>query len=722
MATSQDAVANALFDVIDAAVREILRHENPERFLDWMRANARRLLPAEVTTTEDGGAALSVALGRAIWNATPLPGNHFRPKPVSEPGRNDPCPCGSGRKYKQCCAHAPRFDMLTAEEVWPILIAQLPRARLDEAVSARRIPPAALAAAAVSYLDDGLPNKAAALLEPVFENDVERLDERFETAFDLLCDAYAEQGNERKRQRFAERIAQQAHGALQRAAWQRLAAMRHDAGQFEAAWEAIRMANQAEPGHPIVGLNELTLLVSENRLDEARARATFWVAKLTREQYPDDAVLEMFRAAVRDPARALAQAMVAHTGADLDRLATWVTRMEQQPLPRYRLQKEQVLDPSDMDSVREAMRQRMLAMGVAHEHLEAESERLAREIQKTHERAQRKAARRGTPPPQNGDLFDDEDATDAIDTDSGRPEFELHPAESLAALEQAWHQVFPCTKPMLTAPVSGDIEEAWTPQAQADWIAFLERRPEAADSLDILDDVAGALLHLEWELPQGARGGLAARVIERGCAIVEGAVADHPDATLPWATTRNRNAIRALARRGALAIEARDDAAICGTAGAVLALNPHDNHGLRLILVNSYLRRGMDAQAAELVERYCEDGSPEMQGATVLLAFRRGDIPAATSLLQPFIESNPYVLDYLLRPNAPAPRASAGPGLLVGGREEAWEYCASARDLWAGTPGAMEWLQRVRRSIRQQEAERKGRTKAASPQRKARSS
>jgi uncharacterized protein YecA (UPF0149 family) len=21
----------------------------------------------------------------------------------SEPGRNDPCPCGSGKKYKQCC-------------------------------------------------------------------------------------------------------------------------------------------------------------------------------------------------------------------------------------------------------------------------------------------------------------------------------------------------------------------------------------------------------------------------------------------------------------------------------------------------------------------------------------------------------------------------------------------------------------------------------------------
>ena len=24
---------------------------------------------------------------------------------VSRVGRNDPCPCGSGRKYNQCCAH-----------------------------------------------------------------------------------------------------------------------------------------------------------------------------------------------------------------------------------------------------------------------------------------------------------------------------------------------------------------------------------------------------------------------------------------------------------------------------------------------------------------------------------------------------------------------------------------------------------------------------------------
>ena len=30
-----------------------------------------------------------------------LPGQPFKSAP--RPGRNDPCPCGSGRKYKQCC-------------------------------------------------------------------------------------------------------------------------------------------------------------------------------------------------------------------------------------------------------------------------------------------------------------------------------------------------------------------------------------------------------------------------------------------------------------------------------------------------------------------------------------------------------------------------------------------------------------------------------------------
>jgi hypothetical protein len=39
----------------------------------------------------------------------------------NRPGRNDPCPCGSGKKYKHCCAG--KEDRLSiATRVWFALI------------------------------------------------------------------------------------------------------------------------------------------------------------------------------------------------------------------------------------------------------------------------------------------------------------------------------------------------------------------------------------------------------------------------------------------------------------------------------------------------------------------------------------------------------------------------------------------------------------------------
>ena len=48
-------------------------------------------------------------LGRYVWalRSAYLEAASARPKPIvsvtSKVGRNDPCPCGSGRKYKKCC-------------------------------------------------------------------------------------------------------------------------------------------------------------------------------------------------------------------------------------------------------------------------------------------------------------------------------------------------------------------------------------------------------------------------------------------------------------------------------------------------------------------------------------------------------------------------------------------------------------------------------------------
>lgn len=72
---------------------------------------------------------------RQVWNVTPIPGKGFRRDPHPVPGRNEPCPCGSGRKYKRCCIDLPEVELTKAIDVWPLLLEVLSPKQLDEAVA-----------------------------------------------------------------------------------------------------------------------------------------------------------------------------------------------------------------------------------------------------------------------------------------------------------------------------------------------------------------------------------------------------------------------------------------------------------------------------------------------------------------------------------------------------------------------------------------------------------
>src|SRR5207244_424145 len=58
-------------------------------------------------------------------------------------GRNDPCPCGSGKKYKHCClpGHAPSIDHVWArqDEESDRLTGEITRFVLEEAADERQI-------------------------------------------------------------------------------------------------------------------------------------------------------------------------------------------------------------------------------------------------------------------------------------------------------------------------------------------------------------------------------------------------------------------------------------------------------------------------------------------------------------------------------------------------------------------------------------------------------
>jgi hypothetical protein len=66
---------------------------------------AQRLAPARPLARQPLGAPLGGSGGAPKPLGQPPQG---RPANVPKPGRNDACPCGSGIKYKKCCA--PAFD------------------------------------------------------------------------------------------------------------------------------------------------------------------------------------------------------------------------------------------------------------------------------------------------------------------------------------------------------------------------------------------------------------------------------------------------------------------------------------------------------------------------------------------------------------------------------------------------------------------------------------
>jgi hypothetical protein len=70
------------------------------------RAAALAVTAERITRASESNAVGWRAIGKASAriNGLPEPGGlPLPPRAARSPGRNDPCPCGSGRKYKHCC-------------------------------------------------------------------------------------------------------------------------------------------------------------------------------------------------------------------------------------------------------------------------------------------------------------------------------------------------------------------------------------------------------------------------------------------------------------------------------------------------------------------------------------------------------------------------------------------------------------------------------------------
>ena len=238
-------------------------------------------IPAEARLPEmKQSMATSVAL--EIWNATPIPENRFRPRKQARPERNAPCLCGSGRKFKQCCAAVDGPALGISEELMLAqVLMQFPRKQLAS-LPILDLHPESLALVASNWLEDGREKDAIALLENLFSH-LPKLDARAEEAADTLLGCYLEANAPRKKQKFIDALKAAPDKALRSTGWQRQATVLSDKGNYPAAWEAFQEAQRLTPNEPALSHLEILLLVSEGRREEAKARATFWSARLARD-------------------------------------------------------------------------------------------------------------------------------------------------------------------------------------------------------------------------------------------------------------------------------------------------------------------------------------------------------------------------------------------------------------------------------------------------------
>jgi len=320
---SEDEANASLENFLSICVTTLLRWEDPEKFLAWMRESGPSLFPEIFGQIIDPAMRPSSAyfFGRMIWNATPLPGNLFKPRPLPKPERNAPCTCGSGIKYKHCCGQIDSPGLpLDPTLMLNLVLRNLTQKQLVN-LPYRSISHEGLALTAQQWLEEGKANRAIKLLEPIF-TDPSRLAEHDEFAFDVLMDAYLDEGKPRKRVNLIETMLQSGNRTLRVTAMQRHCTLLADAGDYEGAWELFGVAMREYPGHAAFSHLEVTLLMTQGRMAEARERAKFWVATLRRQNNPEHAELIEFLASIANrPAEAMFD-MIAGKNPFLDRIAS----------------------------------------------------------------------------------------------------------------------------------------------------------------------------------------------------------------------------------------------------------------------------------------------------------------------------------------------------------------------------------------------------------------
>ncbi len=313
--------------------------EDANEFLRWFRSYAAVYAPEMFAPFENDPDALRSFLSifaRYIWNLTPLPGNHFRSRPLDKPERNASCPCGSGRKYKQCCAPMEQANpAMQGLSMLPYVLGNLTAKQLA-AIPYAYLAPEELAHVAELWMDKGRVQETVKLLEGLFA-DINKLDERAEPAFDRLLDCYDQLQNPRKKKQLLKRGFAATNKYLRGAAMQRQCCIYSDRNEYDKAWQLFQELQRLLPNDPSLAHLEVVILHSQGDKQRTAERAKFWIARLTRDKDPayENLIAFLRSFAVGDAAGAM-MGIAREVNPVMDKLVNFIRKLPQ-PVCHYTL-------------------------------------------------------------------------------------------------------------------------------------------------------------------------------------------------------------------------------------------------------------------------------------------------------------------------------------------------------------------------------------------------
>jgi len=277
--------------ILTVAGKKISKNVEAADFLEWFRTSVPDIAPDFYRAAEsaDGGSgAILYLFGRSLWNAMPQPSNRYRPKPLPKPASNGRCPCGSGTKYKQCCATAPTVPpIFESVNLLRFVLDGVSQSVLKN-IEGRYIDAEALADVAEQWKADGQYHRSLLLLEPIFD-DGKKLPKHAGYLFEVMLDCWPIGVKPKRRLQTCMRLSQHANADVASAALQGAIGILAHEGKIDEAWVLFHQGMRAYPEDVNFAGLELVLLMSSNRFEDPKRRAEFWIHRLKRfgSEYDD---------------------------------------------------------------------------------------------------------------------------------------------------------------------------------------------------------------------------------------------------------------------------------------------------------------------------------------------------------------------------------------------------------------------------------------------------